>query len=157
RRRTKMTSSRIAADQSPGPERARAANRIAARIDRIPTGRFHVRLASIVGSGTFFDGFDAIALAVILPVVVKAFGINLAEAGAIISAGYLGQFVGAIGIGMLSDRIGRRRAFLLSLTIIGVLALFCGFAWNEQSLLVFRLVQGLGLGAEVPIAGTIMN
>ncbi|WIX79221.1 MFS transporter [Amycolatopsis carbonis] len=152
-----MTRSPTSATLPPGPERARAANEIAARIDRIPTGRFHVRLASIVGFGTFFDGFDAISLAVILPVIVKAFGISLSEAGLIISAGYLGQFVGAIAIGMLSDRIGRRRAFLLSLTIIGVLAVFCALAWNEQSLLVFRLLQGFGLGAEVPIAGTIMN
>lgn len=114
-----MTSSQIPAHLVPGPERVAAANEIAARIDRIPTGRFHGRLAALVGSGTFFDGFDAIGLAVILPVVVKAFGIGLGEAGLIISAGYLGQFAGTIVVGMLSDRTGRRRAFLLSLSIIG--------------------------------------
>jgi putative MFS transporter len=152
-----MTSSQRPATLSPGTDKARAATGIAARIDRIPAGRFHLRLASIVGSGTFFDGFDAISLAVILPVVVKTFGITLGEAGLIISAGYLGQFAGAIVVGILSDRIGRKRAFLLSLSIIGVLAVCCAFAWSAHSLLVLRLVQGVGLGAEVPIAGTVMN
>ncbi|WP_326569368.1 MFS transporter [Amycolatopsis rhabdoformis] len=141
----------------PGVARARGAAEIAARVDRVPTGRFHLRLASIVGVGTFFDGFDAISLAVILPVVVKTFGIDLGQAGLIISAGYLGQFAGAIAVGLLSDRIGRRRAFLLSLAIMSVLAVFCAFAWSSRSLLVFRLLQGIGLGAEVPIAGTIVN
>ena len=72
---------------------------IAARIDRVPTGRFHVRLAAKLALGTFFDGFDAISLAVVLSLVVATFKISFAEAGTIIAAGYLGQFIGAIVIG----------------------------------------------------------
>lgn len=133
------------------------AGSITARIDRVPVGRFHVRLASIVGGATFFDGFDAISLAVVLPAVTAAFHIKFAAAGLIISAGYLGQLVGAVVIGALSDRIGRRKAFILSLVVFGVLSLFCALAWGSISLLVFRMVQGIGLGAEVPIAATLIN
>ena len=130
---------------------------IAARIDRIPAGRFHVKLASIVGAGTFFDGFDAISLAVVLPLVVTTFGIGFSEAGLIISAGYAGQFVGALLIGVLSDRIGRSKAFIVSIAVFGVLAVLCALAWSANSLMVFRLLQGIGLGAEVPIAATLVN
>jgi putative MFS transporter len=114
-------------------------------------------LASIVGAGTFFDGFDAIGIAVVLPAVVAAFRISFSEAATIISAGYAGQFIGALIIGALSDRFGRRRAFALSLIIFGSLALASAFAWSATSMLVFRLIQGLGLGAEVPVAGTLIN
>lgn len=130
---------------------------IAARIDRVPVGRFHLKLTSIVGIGTFFDGFDAISLAVVLPAVVHAFGISFSQAGLILSAGYVGQFLGAILIGALSDRLGRRVAFILCLTVFGLMSIFCALAWSSTSLLAFRLIQGIGLGAEVPIAATLIN
>jgi putative MFS transporter len=130
---------------------------IAARIDRIPTGRFHVRLASKLALGTFFDGFDAISLAVVLSLVVATFQISFATAGTIIAAGYLGQFVGAIVIGWLSERFGRKRTFVVSLIVFSLLSIGCALAWSATSLMVFRLVQGFGLGAEVPLAGTLIN
>lgn len=130
---------------------------VAARIDRVPTGRFHVKIASILGTGTFFDGFDAISLAVVLSIVVSTFQISFAEAGLIISAGYIGQFIGAILIGLLADRFGRKKTFIGAMVIFALLSVACAFAWSSTSLLVFRLLQGLGLGAEVPIAGTLIN
>lgn len=142
-------------EQGHTPPRAEA--EIVARLDRVPTTKFHLKLASYLGVGTFFDGFDALSLAVVLPLVVQAFGISFAEAGLIISAGYLGQFIGAIAIGFLSDRLGRRPAFVICLAVFGLLSLGCALAWSAQSLLVFRLLQGLGLGAEVPVAATLMN
>jgi MFS transporter, putative metabolite:H+ symporter len=140
-----------------GPSSAHAESEVVARLDRVPTTKFHVKLASYLGVGTFFDGFDALSLAVVLPLVVSAFGISFAEAGLIISAGYLGQFIGAIAIGFLSDRLGRRPAFVICLAVFGLLSLGCALAWSAQGLLIFRLLQGLGLGAEVPVAATLMN
>lgn len=130
---------------------------IAARIDRIPPVRFHYKLAGTLSFGTYFDGFDAISIAVVLPLVVASFGLGFSEAGLIISAGYLGQWVGALVIGALSDRIGRRPAFIMSLALFGAMSLGCALAWSETSLLVLRLIQGIGLGAEVPIAATLLN
>lgn len=144
-------------EQPPETGAAQTAADITARLDRIPTGRFHGRLAGIVGTGTFFDGFDALSIAVILSLIVSTFKISFAEAGLIISAGYLGQFVGALVIGALSDRIGRRKAFVLCLAVFGLLSMACAFAWSADSLLLFRLIQGIGLGAEVPVAATLIN
>jgi putative MFS transporter len=130
---------------------------IAGRLDRIPPNRFHVRLAGLLGTGTFFDGFDAISIAVVLSMIVTYFEISVAEAGLIISAGYLGQLVGALVIGALSERIGRRRAFVFCLVTFGILSLLAALSWSSTSLLIFRLLQGIGLGAEVPVAATLMN
>jgi putative MFS transporter len=131
--------------------------RIAGRLDRIPPNRFHLRLAGMLGAGTFFDSFNAISIAVVLTTIVKHFHLSIGTASLIVSAGYLGQFVGALAVGALSERIGRRRAFALCLIVFGVLSLLSAGSWSGTSLLVFRLLQGIGLGAEVPVAATLMN
>lgn len=130
---------------------------IAARIERIPVGRFHHRLAGLLGVGTFFDGFDAITIAVILAVVAARFHLTTGQAGLLVSFGYAGQLAGAVAVGAFSDRFGRRPAFLLSVTVFGVLSAVCAFAWSAPSLGVLRALQGLGLGAEIPVAGTLIN
>jgi putative MFS transporter len=139
------------------PDVPRDSAAIAARIDRVPTGPFHYRLASILGGGTFFDAFDALSIAVVLALVIRTFGLSFSDAGLIVSAGYAGQWLGAVVVGALADRIGRRPAFVLSLVVFGLLSLACAFAWSHNSLLLFRALQGIGLGAEVPIATTLIN
>jgi MFS transporter, putative metabolite:H+ symporter len=136
---------------------AEPAAEIAGRLDRISPNRFHVRLAALLGAGTFFDGFDAISIAVVLTAVVSTFHISVSAASLIISAGYLGQFVGSLVVGALSERVGRRTTFVLCLITFGLLSLLTAFSWNSTILLVARLAQGFGLGAEVPLAATLMN
>jgi len=148
---------RVTAPSPGGVLVAGEAARIAGRLDRIPPNRFHVRLAALLGTGTFFDGFDAISIAVVLSAIVSHFHLSITTASLIVSGGYVGQLVGALVVGALSERIGRRRAFVLCLVGFGLLSLLAALSWSGTSLLVFRLVQGIGLGAEVPVAATLMN
>lgn len=140
-----------------GPGNVRPADVVVARLERIPFTRFHLGLAAILGTGTFFDGFDALVIATVLTVVASVFNIGLGSTGLLISAGYVGQFFGAILFGALAERFGRRACFLVALAGFGVLSLVTVFAWSFQSLLVLRLLQGLGLGGEVPLAGALFN
>lgn len=130
---------------------------IIARLERLPFSRFHWRIAAILGVGTFFDAFDALAIAVALAVIFTTLHIGFVNAGLLISAAYVGQFVGAWVFGYLSEAYGRKMAFITSLALFGLLSIATAFAWDFQSLLVLRLVQGLGLGGEVPVAGALFN
>jgi len=127
------------------------------RMERIPLTRFHLRIASILGVGTFFDSFDTLVIAVAMTAVLGTFGADVGVAGFLIAAGYLGQIIGAIGFGFVSERYGRKIAFIASSALFGVLSLVAAFAWSVESLLVLRLVQGIGLGAEVPVAAAMFN
>jgi putative MFS transporter len=127
------------------------------RLERLPFGRVHLRVATLLGTGTFFDAFDSLMIASVLTVVISAFGVGFGSAGLLISSAYVGQFVGAIVLGALAERYGRRAAFILSLGSFGLLSLAAALSWNFESLLLFRLLQGVGLGAEVPIAGALFN
>ncbi|HEY2096695.1 MAG TPA: MFS transporter, partial [Pseudonocardia sp.] len=128
-----------------------------ARLERLPFGRVHLRVAGLLGVGTFFDAFDSLVIATVLTVVISTFHVGFGSAGLLISAAYVGQFVGALTLGVVAERRGRRMAFILSLATFGVLSLVAALAWNFESLLVLRLLQGIGLGAEVPIAGALFN
>ncbi|MFF5497827.1 MFS transporter [Streptomyces aquilus] len=110
-----------------------------------------------LGAGTFFDAFDIVSIGAVLSAVSTTYGLTSSEAGLLVSAGFLGQAVGAIGFGLVSERIGRRPIFLSSLVVMGVFALVSAFSWSSDSLGVIRLIQGFGLGAEAPVASAMLG
>src|SRR5919198_147100 len=125
------------------PETARTSADGAAllgRMERVPLTRFHLRTASILGVGTFFDSFDTLVIAVGMTAILGTFGADVGTAGFLIAAGYLGQIVGAIGFGFVSERYGRKTAFIASSVLFGVLSLFAALAWSAESMFVLRLV-----------------
>src|SRR5690349_13675129 len=89
------------------------------RLERIPLSRFHVRLAVILGSGTLLDSFDALAIAVTLPIIVTTFGLSAGAIGWLISAGYVGQLIGSIVFGWFAERAGRRPAVIWTFVLMG--------------------------------------
>ncbi|OXM49193.1 hypothetical protein CFP71_30560 [Amycolatopsis thailandensis] len=130
---------------------------VLARLERLPFTRVHLRVASILGIGTLIDSFDGLVVAVALTSILTTFGAPLSVAGPLIAAGYLGQILGAVGFGVLSERYGRKWAYIASSVIFGGLSLIAAFSWSVDSLMVIRLVQGIGLGAEVPVAAAMFN
>jgi MFS transporter, putative metabolite:H+ symporter len=134
-----------------------SADGIVARIERLPTSWWHVRTRIIVGVATFFDAFDSLAIASVLPVLVPMWKIAPPQTALLISAGFLGQLLGALFFGWIAERFGRITALVWSVALFGVMSLVCALAWDYNSFLVFRVIQGFGLGGEVPIAATYIN
>jgi len=130
---------------------------ISARIERLPVTSWYRRMMLIVGTAGFFDAFDALTIAFVLPVLIGLWHIAPPQIGALVAIGYLGQLLGAIGFSWLAERFGRRGVLQWTIAIIGLGSIACAFAWSYDSLFWFRFVQGFGLGAEVPIAATYMN
>jgi putative MFS transporter len=127
------------------------------RLERVPFSRWHLRPRVIVGSATFFDAFDALSLAFVLPVLVPLWGLSPGQIGSLISIGYLGQFAGALLFGALADSIGRVRAAAAAVAIMSVMSLACALAPGFAVLLVCRFVQGIGVGGEMPVAAVYIN
>ncbi|WP_137046360.1 MFS transporter [Pseudolabrys sp. FHR47] len=130
---------------------------VAARIERLPLSSWHVKARVIIGVATFFDAFDALAIAFVLPVLVPLWKLTGPQVGFMISAGYLGQLAGALFFSWVAQRFGRMRALVWSILVLSVMSFACAFAWDYQSLLIFRTLQGLGLGGEVPIAAVYIS
>src|ERR1700749_1870091 len=101
-----ITGDAIRGDIKSGPTSAGA---VAARLDRLPLTRWHVKARVLIGTASFFDAFDALAIAQVLPVLVPLWKLSSWQVGLLISAGYLGQVLGALAFGLLAEKIGRLR------------------------------------------------
>jgi MFS transporter, putative metabolite:H+ symporter len=130
---------------------------IAARIERLPFSRWHLKMGTIVATGWFFDGFDALAIAYVLPVLIPFWHLNFGQVGVLIGMGYAGQLIGSIFFGWLGERIGRVPCFRYTLILYTLMSIVCAFAWSYDSLMWMRAVQGLGLGGEIPILASYIG
>ena len=130
---------------------------IVARLERLPTSWWQIKARIIVGVATFFDAFDALAIASVLPVIVPLWKLTPPQIGLMISAGFLGQLLGALLFGWIAERYGRMRAMVWSIALFAVMSLVCALAWDYNSLLMLRTIQGIGLGGEVPVAAVFIS
>ncbi|WP_455923211.1 3-(3-hydroxy-phenyl)propionate transporter MhpT [Pseudomonas putida] len=97
------------------------------------------------------EGFDLQSTGITAPFLAKAFGLTPAQLGWVFSAGLLGLLPGAFLGGWLADRAGRKRTLLGAVLLFGLFTLFTAHAGSYPSLLLARLLTGLGLGAALPI------
>ncbi|WP_026361119.1 MFS transporter [Amycolatopsis nigrescens] len=125
---------------------------VAARLDRLPVTRLHRYLIAVVGVATFFDLYDLFLASTVSTVLSKEFGVSSGEIKPLLASAFLGAFVGALTLGRLADRIGRRRAFLLTLGIYSLFTLLGAFSTDVWMLVACRFVAGIGIGAELPLA-----
>ena len=130
---------------------------IGARLDRLPITRTHRVLVAAAGIGTFFDLFDIFLAGVLGTVLTQRFHLDRLSLPAVIGSGFLGMFIGALGLGRFADRVGRRRAFLVNLGIYSVFTLLGAFATNAAMLIATRFLAGIGIGAEPPLVDSYLS
>nr|WP_082592853.1 MFS transporter [Paenibacillus sp. Soil766] len=100
---------------------------------------------------------DVGLLSFILVALRKEWALTAQEAGLLGSVNLIGMAIGAAFGGYLADKFGRRPIFLLTLVCFGVFSFGSGFASGLGSMLILRFFMGLGLGAELPVASTLVN
>ncbi|GAA1717729.1 MFS transporter [Fodinicola feengrottensis] len=126
-------------------------------MNRLPIGRTHKLATVAVGLGLFFDIYEVFLAGVLASVLVQEFHLSKAQTPILLSSTFVGMFVGALVLGRLADRVGRRRAFLLNLGIYSVFSLLGAFSFTPIMLVVLRFCAGIGIGAEPPLADTYLS
>jgi putative MFS transporter len=92
-----------------------------------------------------------------MPQLVSEWKLTSTEVGMIISAGYVGQLFGAVLFGSLAEKIGRLKTLFITIVLFVSMDMACLFAWSAASMMVFRFLQGVGTGGEVPVASAYIN
>jgi AAHS family 4-hydroxybenzoate transporter-like MFS transporter len=103
------------------------------------------------------DGFDTAAIGFIAPSLLAEWGITKPALAPVLSAALFGLACGALASGPLSDRLGRRSMLLGSVLLFGAACLGSAFSTSIEYLTVLRFVTGVGLGAAMPNAVTMMG
>jgi MFS family permease len=123
---------------------------IPARMDRLPWSRFHLLVVVALGITWVLDGLEVTIVGSIGPVLKSPHTLALTDQdiGSVATWYVLGAVVGALGFGWLTDRLGRRLIFNVTLGVYLVGVLLSAFSWNFWSFALFRCITGLGIGGE---------
>jgi len=111
----------------------------------------HVRIFALISAGYFFDVLNYIVMGSLIPDMVKSGFATAEQVGLAQSATLVGLFIGSVGQGQFTDRIGRKTVYQFNLLLFGLATLASAFAPNYIWLGVFRFIAGIGLGAEQPL------
>lgn len=121
-----------------------------ARLDRLPWGRFHTLLVIALGITWLLDGLEVTLAGAVAGALKQSPALQLSSADIGLAGGvYIaGAVLGALLFGWLTDRLGRRRLFFITLAVyIGATAA-TALSWNLASFLLFRFLTGAGIGGE---------
>ena len=123
---------------------------IPARLDRLPWGRFHTLVVAALGITWILDGLE-VTLAGSLAGALKESPVlrfTNTDVGLASSAYLAGAVLGAIFFGWLTDRLGRKKLFFITLTVYLLATAATAASWNVASFALFRFVTGAGIGGE---------
>jgi len=123
---------------------------VPARLDRLPWGRFHWLVVTALGVTWILDGLEVTVVGALSGALASSHGLGLtpSQIGLTGSAYIAGAVIGALGFGRLTDTLGRRRLFTLTVAVYLTATLLTGLSWNFASFLVFRALTGAGIGGE---------
>src|ERR1700735_5251308 len=124
--------------------------RIPARMDRLPWSRWHWLVITALGITWIIDGLEVTMVASIGAVLQEPRSLHFSstEIGLLGTAYLAGAVLGAFVFGYLTDRLGRKKLFTVTLGLYLVAALLTAFSWNFASFALFRFLTGSAIGGE---------
>lgn len=126
-------------------------------INAQPLSLYQCRIVLLCFLIVFLDGLDTAAMGFIAPALTQDWGIDRASLGPVMSAALIGMVFGALGSGPLADRFGRKGVLVVAVFLFGLFSLLSAYSSNLEQLMALRLLTGIGLGAAMPNATTLLS
>jgi MFS family permease len=123
---------------------------ITARLDRLPWGRFHTLVVAALGITWILDGLEVTLAGSVAGALKQSptLAFSNTDIGLASSAYLAGAVLGAVFFGRLTDRMGRKKLFFITLGVYLVATAATAFAWDFWSFALFRFLTGAGIGGE---------
>ena len=126
-------------------------------IDNATFNKFHWKVLFWCTLIIIFDGYDLVIYGVVLPILMDQWGLNPYVAGLLGSSALFGMMFGAMGFGMLSDRLGRKKVIITCVVLFSVTTVINGFATTPWQFGILRFIAGLGIGGVMPNVVSLMS
>jgi len=123
-------------------------------LDNAEFTKNHRNIWALSSMGILLDGFDLFVLSVALPLISAQLHTTPLQVGLIGAAATLGAIIGAVAGGYLTDRFGRQKILMIDLVVFIIFAILSGLSWSIESLILFRFMLGIGIGADYPICAS---
>jgi MFS family permease len=123
---------------------------IPARLDRLPWCRWHVRILIALGTSWMLDGLEVTLVGSLAGILTSPSGLRLTDTQVTAAATtyLIGAVTGALLFGYLTDRLGRRKLFLITVATYSLGTLATAFSWGFVPFAIFRSITGIGIGGE---------
>ena len=123
---------------------------VPARLERLPWGRFHTLVVVALGITWILDGLEVTLAGSVAGALRESptLGFDDTDVGLAGAAYLAGAVLGGLYFGWLTDRLGRKTLFFVTLAVYLVATAMTGLAWNGWSFFVFRFITGAGIGGE---------
>jgi len=124
---------------------------VPARLERLPFSRFHLLIIVALGITWILDGLEVTIVGSLTGALSQhrtGLGLSNEEIGLAASAYLVGAVLGALFFGHLTDQLGRKRLFTITVGVYLVATIATGFSWNFLSFALFRALTGAGIGGE---------
>ncbi len=128
---------------------------VSSLIDRGHWTAYQKWLVALVALTIVFDGIDNQLLGVVIPTVMREWGVPRSDFAPVVSLGYAGMMMGGALAGLAGDRFGRQTALLGSMVVFGAMTLVAALAHDTATFGVLRLLAGIGLGGAMPNAAAL--
>lgn len=130
---------------------------VSARLDRLPITRKHMAATGVIGLGLFFDAYENFLAPTIAAVLKQDFDLGADALKWVLASAFIGQFIGALLMGRLADRVGRRKAFMVNLALYSGFSLLGAFSPNAVFLVLTRFFAGIGIGGEYSLGDSYLS
>ena len=125
-------------------------------LDTAPMSRRRLGVWALAASGIGLDGYDLFIMSVAGPLIVVDMGLDPWQKSLAVGAAVVGAVPGALFSGRIADRIGRQRMLKIDIVLFVVTAILSALSWNVWSLVFFRCLQGVAIGAEYPLSASMI-
>jgi benzoate transport len=126
-------------------------------LDNLAFNRFHAVALVLGGLVLTSAGFNLQVLAYAMPLIAKEWGLSPVQTGALVSYGFVGLMVGAIGFGAVADRIGRKRSLMAAICLSSLLGGAASLAQSYLTLSLLRFLSGVGIGGSFPLVVALIS
>ncbi|MFI6273573.1 MFS transporter [Streptomyces sp. NPDC050988] len=127
----------------------------ASSLDDAPVSSFHRRIMVVAMGGPFCDGYLLGVMGVALGLITPALALDTLWTGLIAASVLVGVFIGGAVFGPITDRVGRHLMYVLNLATFVIFSALQFFVTEAWQLLVLRLLIGIAIGADYPIASAL--